>query len=178
MKVLIVFAIALLVVAQLASAACHNATGSCTATAFVCANDEVIPHSQRCDGVEHCADGTDEYMCDQAPTPLFELAPSERNAITEVSCVKCMCFKGTITIANGATPWAKIARDAPRDRQMMTDAPSKGNPPCHPSTSNTASIVLNVYKKQNKGCRGWVCCFRQQSCTCAGSFTSAFHCWP
>jgi hypothetical protein len=177
MKVLIVIAISLLVAAQLASAACHNATGSCSPSAFVCANEEAIPHNKRCDGVEDCADGTDEYMCDQAPTPLFELAPRERNAITEVSCVKCTCFKTTIVIQNSAGAWWTIAQNAPRDKQMMTDAPAQGNKPC--MVANTLSITLNVYKKQNKGCRGWVCCFRQQLCTCtvASGKTSATHCY-
>ena len=176
MKALIVFAIALLVVAQLASAACHNATGSCTPNAFVCANEEAIPHAKRCDGVEDCADGTDEYMCDQAPTPFMELAPAARNAVTEVACVKCTCFKGTITITSAATGyWWLIAKAAPRDMRMLTDAPANQNKPCNPVW--VTSIVLNVYKKQNKGCRGWVCCFRQLTCLVCTSGTQYTHCY-
>ena len=145
MKALIVFAIALLVVAQLASAACHNATGSCTPNAFVCANEEAIPHAKRCDGVEDCADGTDEYMCDQAATPIWDLKVEERTAITEVACVKCTCPKGSITVTSGSLAvWWNLAKAAPRDMRMLTDAPTYQNKPC--STTFTTSIQLNVYK--------------------------------
>jgi hypothetical protein len=38
---------------------------------------------------------------------------------------------------------------------------------------------LNVYKKQNKGCRGWVCCFRQDQCTaCSGGYFTYNNCYP
>lgn len=162
---------------SVAVAGCHNATGSCTPAAFICANEEAIPHAKRCDGVEDCADGTDEYMCDQAPTPLHDLSVQKRTAITEVACIQCTCWKGTILIPSTNIPWFRTAVNAPRDNKMMTDAPQAGvlNRPCHPT--NTNSILLNVYKKQNKGCRGWVCCFRQETCNC-GTSTTARHCWP
>jgi len=171
---------AILLSTQLAAAGevagCHNATGSCAKHGFVCANDEVVPHAKRCDGVEDCADGTDEYMCNQAPKPVFELSPSERNAVVESGCVFCNCLKGTITIGSGNTAWFKIALDSPRDWQMMTDAPAQFNRPCNPA--QVTSIRLAVYKKNNKGCRGWVCCFRQNACmACSGGFTTASHCW-
>ena len=173
MKFLLIAALALLVVSQLAAAACHNYTGTCTETAYVCANEEAIPHHKRCDGVEDCADGTDEYMCDQSPKPHTELTPAERNAITEVACVKCTCIKGSITVT--AAAWLKIAFASPRDSQMMTDSPGSQNKACNPFT--TTSVTLNVYKKKNKGCRGWVCCFRQQSCNTCSTGTTANHCY-
>lgn len=173
MKVLIVSAVAVLAVSQLASAACHNATGSCTKTHFACANDELIPHAKRCDGVEDCADGTDEYLC-QAPSNPKSM--SERMAAAEASCIKCTCFKTAITIPSTNTAWFAIAKVAPRDKTMLTDAPAVQNKACNPT--NTGSIKLNVYKKQNKGCRGWVCCLRQEQCvTCPGGGTVANHCW-
>jgi len=175
MKLLLTIALAVLVASQLVSASCHNATGSCTKTHFVCANEESVAHHKRCNGVEDCADGTDEYLCDQAPTPLMSLAPAERNAIMEVSCIKCTCKKGTLTINQVPAAWWQIALKAPRDFTMMTDDNTHSNTPCN--TAKSAQILLNVYKKQNKGCRGWVCCFRQQQCSsCTGGGTIAFHC--
>jgi len=177
MKLLLIAALAVLVASQLAAAACHNATGSCTKEHFVCANEEFVPHAKRCDGVEDCADGTDEYLCDQSTVPLFERTVAERQAVIEVSCVKCTCFKGTIQVSTASTGyWWKIALAAPRGFTMMTDAPNYQNKPCNPTT--TTIIKLDVYKKQNKGCRGWVCCFRQESCvTCSTTGTTATHCY-
>jgi hypothetical protein len=176
-KFLLIAALAILVVAQMAAASCHNATGSCTKSHFVCANEEAVAHSKRCDGVEDCADGTDEYMCDQAPKPIMDLTVAERNAMTEVACVKCTCRKGAITVTSTATGyWWSIAKLAPRDFTMMTDAPTYQNKPCNPA--QVSSILLNVYKKQNKGCRGWVCCFRQEACVaCFAGMLTAKHCW-
>ena len=177
MKFLLIAALALLVVSQLAAAACHNYTGTCTETAYVCANEEAIPHHKRCDGVEDCADGTDEYMCDQAPDkPLHDMSVAERNAITEVACIKCTCIKGTINVLKtGTAAWWLTAVTAPRDVTMMTDAPAQQNKPC--SAAGTSAITLNVYKKQNKGCRGWICCFRQQQCNTCTVGTPATHCY-
>jgi hypothetical protein len=179
MKLIVIAAVAAVLVAAsaLVSAACHNATGSCTKQHFVCANEELVAHAKRCDGVEDCADGTDEYLCDASPKPLVEMSASERTAVTEVACVKCTCLKGTIQVTStSAAAWWAMAKLAPRDRTMMTDAPLYQNKPCNVAT--VTSIRLNVYKKQNKGCRGWVCCFRQEQCTaCSPSGTTATHCF-
>lgn len=156
---------------------CHNATGSCTHHGFICANEEIIPHSKRCDYVEDCADGTDEYLCDHSSKSIHSLSPSYRNAITEAACVKCTCRIGSITVTSANTAWFKIAITAPRDFTMMTDAPSYQNKACNPATGATTSIQLNVYKKQNKGCRGFVCCFRQEKCVTCGTGTSTSHCY-
>jgi hypothetical protein len=173
----LIIATALLVAAPAAVAAsCHNATGSCAKNHFVCANEEMVPHAKRCDGVEDCADGTDEFMCDQSSKPLAELAIAERNAITEASCVFCTCKKGTIIVPSTNVPWFKIALTAPRDAIMMTNAPGQNNKPCNPASVSV--IKLNVYKKQNKGCRGWVCCFRQEECsTCSAGGSPGTHCY-
>ncbi len=160
-----------------ASEKCHNSTGSCFSHGFVCANEEIIPFSKRCDGIEDCADGSDEYICDQTSTPFFERKYSERIAMIEASCIKCTCYKGSITISTTNAPWFNIAITSPRDMTMMTDAPSYGNKPCNPATGATTSIQLNVYKKQNKACRGWVCCFRQEKCTSCGTGTPSSHCY-
>jgi len=136
----------------------------------------MIPHAKRCDGVEDCADGTDEYMCDQASTPLWDLSVAERTAITEVSCIKCTCYKGQVMINNGQGSWWKAALAAPRDFTMMTNSVNFQNKACNPAQVTT--IQVNVYKKQNKGCRGWVCCLRQQACVvCSGAGNTASHCY-
>lgn len=151
--------------------ACHNSTGSCTTNSFICASGEEVPHSMRCNDVEDCADGTDEYMCSHSPTTF-----QSRLADIEASCIKCTCYKGMITIPSTNTAWFTIAMNAPRDFNMMTDAPAENNKPCSPTF--TTSIELNVYKKKNKGCRGWVCCLRQTSCSvCSGGKTTALHCY-
>lgn len=140
---------------------CNNSTGSCTETHFVCANDEMIPHFRRCDGIEDCSDGTDEYLCRASK---FE----DRMAEIETSCIKCTCYKGSITITTSTSAaWRTIAFNSPRDTTLLTNAPTYGNKPCHPQWTDT--LTLNVYKKQNKGCRGWVCCFRQEYCQACNS---------
>ena len=184
MKLVLLAALAVLVASQLVSAACHNATGSCTEQHFVCANEELIGHHKRCDGVEDCADGTDEYLCDQrADKAVFDLKESERNAVVEASCIYCTCWKSLITVTTASVPWWKIAVTAPRDVTLMTDfaASPVFNRACNPTCAT--SITLNVYKKKNKGCRGWICCFRQQACTVCNTgagcltATTAKHCY-
>lgn len=139
---------------------CNNSTGSCTETHFVCANDEMIPHHRRCDGIEDCADGTDEYLC--------HTRIQGRLADIETSCIKCTCLKGSITITTSTSAaWRTIAFNSPRDSTLLTNAPTYSNKPCHPSWTDT--LTLNVYKKKNKGCRGWVCCFRQEYCQVCNS---------
>jgi hypothetical protein len=152
---------------------CHNSTGSCTTEGFVCANSELISADKRCDGVEDCADGTDEYMCHLPPAPLED---HERRAEAEVSCVKCFCRVGSITVTSTQTAWMKVAFASPRDFNLMTlTGTGQSGRGC--SEVYTTSVTLAVFKKQNKGCRGWVCCFRQTSCnTCSSSKLPAKQC--
>lgn len=65
MRALVIAVIAVALCAASANAAaakCHNITGTCFEHGFQCANDEIVPHSKRCNGVEDCADGTDEFI--------------------------------------------------------------------------------------------------------------------
>jgi hypothetical protein len=166
-------------VSATAASVCHNSTGSCRKHHFVCANEELVPHAKRCDGVEDCADGTDEYMCDQSPKPLAERSFAERHAVVETSCIACTCKKGSVTVSqSGDVSWWMMALNAPRDVRMLGNnaAAALSKKPCNPAA--VTSIQLNLYKKQNKGCTGSVCCMRQEAClSCAGTGTPKSRCY-
>ena len=68
----ILLLIALAAVAVSAKPTCHNITGTCMPHGFLCISGEVVSHEQRCNGVEDCSDGTDEFMCQHEDhRPLF-----------------------------------------------------------------------------------------------------------
>ena len=142
---------------------CHNVTGTCLHHGFVCANEEVVHHGKRCDGIEDCADGTDEFMCEHAlTTPLHERNEEERQAFEQASCVHCNCAVNTMTITS-SNPWHKFAILAPVDYVGLgTGAPSAyGGRPCN--SKCVSSIKMTFYKKTGV-CRGWLCCARQNQC--------------
>jgi len=157
------------------AAACHNATGACTSKGFVCANLEIVDAAKRCDGVEDCADGTDEYLC-HLPAAHGALSELERAAEMEVQCVKCYCKVGVVSVSASNAYWFKIATSAPQGYGMMSVTGTyQSGAGCSPKY--TSSMTVSVYKKQNKGCRGRVCCLRQQSCdTCTGPYKPYMQC--
>jgi len=179
--------IALLSVSASAAAAsgnngCHNITGTCFDHGFQCANDEIVPHSKRCNGVEDCADGTDEFMCTHDdPTPLAERSPAERHAAMQATCVKCTCSVATLTITS-ASGWFTYAKQAPTDFiGLMTGTGAYKGLPCN--TNCVTSILVGFYKKY-KVCRGWLCCARQRECLacqtttpCTTAATSSTRCY-
>jgi hypothetical protein len=149
---------------------CHNITGTCFDHGFVCANEEVVPHSQRCNGVEDCADGTDEFMCDHADhRPLHERPVAERRAVQQASCIKCTCAVAVLDIVSG-NGWFAYAKEAPTDfLGLMTGSGSYRGKPCN--SRCVFNIKMGFYKK-NKICRGWLCCARQRECNVCSSTPS------
>lgn len=181
MRALVVAVIAVALCAASASAAapkCHNITGTCFEHGFQCANDQVVPHAKRCNGVEDCADGTDEFMCTHDdPTPLAERSDAERHAVMQATCVKCTCAVAVLQIPT-TSGWWQYANRAPTDfLGLMTGSGNYRGRPCNSACAGT--ILIGFYKKF-KVCRGWLCCARQRECiscqsggTCSGVVASS-----
>jgi hypothetical protein len=151
-----------------AVAKCHNFTGTCLEHGFVCANNEVVPHGQRCDGKEDCADGTDEFMCHhEDDTPLHRRSEEERHAVQQASCIRCTCQAAAYPVSFGQ-PWWQYALQSPADwNGLMTGTGTYGGRVCDPTCAYT--IQMAFYRKTGV-CRGWLCCARQRQCiTCSAA---------
>jgi len=164
MKAIVVAAILLAALVS-SKPVCHNITGTCGPQGFTCVGGEVVPYEQRCNGVEDCSDGTDEFMCDHADSrPIAERTAEERQALEEgqASCVNCNCMATSYSIFS-TSPWWNFATVARTDLTLM----SGSGLPC--KSSCVSMLNMGFYRK-NRICRGFLCCIRQRGC---GSCTSA-----
>lgn len=140
-----------------ADGSCHNSTGTCLKDGFHCANKEIVSYAKRCDGVEDCLDGTDEYMCHvDGAVPLHEISHEKREMMMQGSCARCDCLNNVMTITENDA-WWQAALEAPTDTQLMTGSGRTCGKSC------VRKITLAFYKKSGV-CRGWLCCVRQRDC--------------
>lgn len=157
---------------------CHNATGTCLAHGFVCASGQTVPHHQRCNGVEECGDGTDEYLChDSDRRPVFQRGRLPRRALAqgEYSCARCTCLVNTQTFTNTNPWWPFVitARMSP-DGLLTGGSSLHAGQPC--SNVNTVSLSAQLFRKDFT-CRGPLCCIRQLQClSCSGGFNPIRRC--
>lgn len=145
---------------------CHNATGACLPGGiYQCMNGDRVRYADRCDGVEDCGDGTDEFMCNLHPTHVSELPEDsvhrrEYDAqFATATCNGCACPAGepsNVGIGNPYFPMALHAKMTPE----FSDEPPKGQ---RCNAAEVIAIRIQLYKK-SVFCRKAVCCIRQVAC--------------
>lgn len=173
MKTVLIAIIAALLVAG-SQAYCHNSTGACLHNGkFECLDGSFVTHAQRCDGVEDCKDGIDEFMCPKT-------APGHHEVHEEASCgPSCACQVSTTVVLSASTSLFNFAVYSPTWGGLMTGTPVAGRWGCNPSNQATASVSMTWYKKGSDTCvgnhrrRGFICCGRQTACACTSGGTGA-----
>lgn len=157
-----------------AEAYCHNSTGTCLHNGkFECLDGSFVTHAQRCDGVEDCKDGIDEFMCPKT-------APGHHEVHEEANCgPTCTCREHTTIVMNTNTNLFNFAVYAPTWDSLMTGTPLNGRWGCNPLNTKTLSVTMKWYKKGASSCfnnrreRGFICCGRQTACACVTGVSGA-----
>jgi hypothetical protein len=155
-------AVAVLLAAAADAKKCHNITGTCFGSGFLCASGEVVPAEQRCNGFEDCTDGTDEFLCEHDnDMPMHLRTPEERHAFHQQGCARCDCVSA-VSVIGDFNGWYEYAKTAPTDPiGLMTGSGPYAGLPCNPQC--TKQYLMAFYKKSGV-CRGWMCCARQREC--------------
>lgn len=133
---------------------CHNATGACDRSKYICANGYIIEHNQRCNMIEDCSDGSDEFLCDFiGHQSIFDSdVVALRLAILEVTCVDCVYYTNFITIHKSNKLWYDNAKLFPFDYYKRNN---------NNNNNNTEYTTVGVYKKKKKLKNNTVCCYRR-----------------
>lgn len=152
-----------------APSSCHNATGACRSTTYLCLDGTQVSAADRCDGIEDCKDGTDELLC-HAPATHHStldfnsvLYNTSRRLASELfataTCNGCACPVGADAEVANTSPYFETALAAKMTPEFSDVAP-KG---VRCDEGKTSTIMIRMYKKSGY-CRKAICCVRQVSC--------------
>ena len=178
-----IFALVLLAMALSASAhTCQNTTGACmTNGKYMCADSTTISWEKRCDDVEDCVDGSDEFLC---PHRIAK-GDGPRNMHELMSCgPSCACNPSSSNVA-AASPFYTMAMHAPvwsyndgtNSGDLMSGTPLNGMWGCNTVAGKTDSVWMVWYRKGSETCvgnprqGGFICCGRAFKCVCATGVT-------
>jgi hypothetical protein len=157
---------------------CHNSTGACHHNGkYECADGSTVPWSKRCDDVEDCADGADEFLC---PHRMGKGEAADMHELMNCGPT-CACAGATVVVAS-TSPFFQQALYAPvwdggAAGNLMTGTPVNGLWGCNTAAGKTVSVTMIWYRKGSVNCvgntrrGGFICCGRAIKCTCGGGGT-------